>query len=353
MGSTQQLASDLSPDIVRAEECDAAGRHDDAINHLVAGVRKNDVEALTRLGKRLLVGDRAPLLANDGASFLADASKQGGAEAAAILAVLYGLGTSSRHDVSHGLASLVLAAERGWAPARAQLAVLAGREPGTSPDHSVWGALARGIDLAAWRKPPPSHDLNASPLIRYFPALVTPAVCDWLIEQSRPRLERALVYDALHGETKAHETRTNTHAVFTMLTTDFVATLVQTLMASCLGMPIRVFEPMTVLHYAPDEQITEHYDFVDPNVPAYEQQIAEKGQRVVTFLIYLNDDYADGETQFPRVGVTHKGRRGEGLFFVNALPDGAADTRTLHAGRPPGRGEKWIVSQFVRSRPHF
>jgi prolyl 4-hydroxylase len=72
---------------------------------------------------------------------------------------------------------------------------------------------------------------------------------------------------------------------------------------------------------------------------------------VVTFLIYLNDDYLGGETEFPRVGVSHKGRRGEGLFFVNALDDGAADLRTLHAGRSPASGAKWIVSQFMRDRP--
>ena len=29
---------------------------------------------------------------------------------------------------------------------------------------------------------------------------------------------------------------------------------------------------MTVLHYAEGEQITEHFDFVDPNVPDYEQK---------------------------------------------------------------------------------
>src|SRR5690606_4605056 len=104
-------------------------------------------------------------------------------------------------------------------------------------------------------------------------------------------------------------------------------------------------------HYDEGEQITEHFDFVDPNVPDYEQEIASKGQRVVTFLIYLNDDYQGGETEFPRAGISHKGRRGEALFFVNALPDASADLRTLHAGRPPKKGEKWIVSQFMRDRP--
>ncbi len=106
-----------------------------------------------------------------------------------------------------------------------------------------------------------------------------------------------------------------------------------------------------MLHYAEGEEITEHFDFVDPQLPGYAQEIAERGQREVTFLVYLNDDYEGGETAFPRLGLSHKGQRGEGLFFVNALTDGSADVRTLHAGRTPLRGEKWIVSQFVRNRP--
>ena len=52
----------LSPEVLRAEQSDASGAHGDAIDHLVAGMRKKDVEATTRLGKRLLVGDRAPCL---------------------------------------------------------------------------------------------------------------------------------------------------------------------------------------------------------------------------------------------------------------------------------------------------
>ena len=54
----------LSPEVARAEELDRASRHTEAVDQLVAGVRRGDVEAITRLGKRLLVGDRAPLPAD-------------------------------------------------------------------------------------------------------------------------------------------------------------------------------------------------------------------------------------------------------------------------------------------------
>jgi hypothetical protein len=71
----------------------------------------------------------------------------------------------------------------------------------------------------------------------------------------------------------------------------------------------------------------------------------------MTFLVYLNEEYEGGETDFPKLGIRHKGRRGQGLYFVNAYTDMQPDRRMLHAGRAPRRGEKWLVSQFIRSRP--
>jgi prolyl 4-hydroxylase len=348
----------LSSDVERAEQCDAAGAHADAIGHLAAGARKHDVDAMTRLGKRLLVGDRSPCLPKDGAGLIAEASARGGAEAAAVLAVLYTVGASRGHGVQAGLESLIVAAERGWPAARAQLSVLAETPSAFQAADGVhvppsrdtdWRALGQAIDLAAWQAPLPATDLSESPLVRSYPSFASAAMCRWFIENARGRLSRALVYEAISREVMAKPTRTNTAAVFNIVETDFVFVLAQLRMAACLGVPLRQFEAITVLHYDAGEEITEHYDFVDPSLPSHAQEIAEKGDRVVTFLVYLNDDYQGGETAFPRLDLSHKGRRGEGLFFVNS-EHGRADTRTLHAGRTPSGGEKWIVSQFIRDR---
>jgi hypothetical protein len=365
----------LSPDVERAEQCDAAGAHADAVGHLAAGARKHDVEALTRLGKRLLVGDRAPCLPKDGAGLIADASQRGGAEAASVLSVLYAVGASRGQGPQAGLQSLILSAERGWPPAQSQLNILgAGDTVSVKPNAGAsvqpnagasvepnagvtvapsprtdWRALGESIDLAAWQAPPPATDLSASPLVRSYASFASPAMCRWFIDNARGRLSRALVYEAISREVMAKPTRTNTAAVFNLVETDFLFVLAQLRMAACLGVPLRQFEAITVLHYEAGEEITDHYDFVDPNLPSYAQEIAEKGDRIVTFLVYLNDDYQGGETAFPRLGVTHKGSRGSALFFVNS-EHGRADTRTLHAGKTPIGGEKWIVSQFVRDR---
>ena len=348
----------LSSEILRAAECDRAGRHTEAVDWLVAGVRKNDVEAITRLGKRLLTGDRAPHLPREGMRFLGDAADRGGAEAAALLSVCLATGMNGPPDLAAAWECLITAAVRGWPLAQQQLRLLAGNSPRLDrlrpmPDADYWRRLAHNVDLSKWLRVPRSVDLHGTPLLRSYPLFIEPQISRWIIQRAKGRLTRALVYDASVGGTVEHASRTNTSVTFSFLETDFICVLLQSRMAACVGLPFRHFEAMTVLHYDVGEHNSEHFDFVDPNVPDYERHIRERGQRIVTFLVYLNDDYGGGETEFPRLGVHHKGSSGEGFFFVNAFADGRPDVRTLHAGRAPSSGEKWIVSQFIKSQPAF
>jgi hypothetical protein len=132
---------------------------------------------------------------------------------------------------------------------------------------------------------------------------------------------------------------------------DLVLLLVRARLANLIRIPLAHLEISTVLHYLPGQEFMPHYDFLDDTWPGYTQQIAADGQRIFTFLIYLNESFEGGETDFPRIGLRHKGRIGDALFFWNVLPNGAVDRDTLHAGLPPATGEKWLFSQWVRNRP--
>jgi hypothetical protein len=165
-------------------------------------------------------------------------------------------------------------------------------------------------------------------------------------------LQRAQLYDPVSRGNIVDPHRSNTQASFGVEEVDFVQALMQARIAAACGVDVRQLEAVAVLHYHPGEQIVDHYDFVDPDhTPDYAAEVARNGQRIITFLLYLNEDYEGGETQFPRLNIAYRGGIGDALIFVNALADLSPDKRTLHAGRPPTRGEKWIVSQFIRSRP--
>ncbi len=347
-----------SPRVAEATRHDAAGDHDKAVSVLVDACRDGDMEAMTRLGKRLLVAAGAPLDPGRGAELLTRAANLGSAEAAAQIAVMSAIGMHVEQSWDKALGAMVFSAECGWPGARAQLRILAAdrvfaaSEPDAA-DVAYWGRLASTIDLDRWHKPAAGANLCETPLVRHFPEFISTEVCDWMIGNARGRLGRARVYDALLRKETTSETRNNTAAIFNLTHSDLVSVLIQVHVCASTGVPFRYLEPANVLHYDVGEEIAEHYDFIDPNVPNYEQEIAENGQRIVTFLVYLNDDYEGGETELPELGIIHKGKRGEGLFFVNAHENGEADIRTVHAGRPTRRGEKWIVSQFIRNRPTF
>src|SRR5262249_42651027 len=143
-----------------------------------------------------------------------------------------------------------------------------------------------------------------------FERLVPDSVCTWLIERSQGRLERARVYDSMNSRETTNETRSNSSASFDFASVDVVQFLVQARMAAACRKPWTHMEAPTILHYAEGEQIRNHFDFVDPNAPNYAQLLLEQGQRTITFLLYLNEDYEGGETDFPELGLSHRGKRG-------------------------------------------
>ncbi len=345
----------LHPQVVQAQQLDAQGLHDDAINLLALATQAGNVEAKLRLGKRLFTGQNSPYLPREGIDFILEASQQGSAEAACASATLLASGLMGTRNWPQALLSLATAAGRGWLPAQEQLVLLLDPHAATTPmmvpprSPQDWLQAAQRIKLADWLQIPAAVTVREDPLLRSFPAFIPPAVCERLINLSRHRLQRAEVYDPHHRRNIRASSRTNSIAQYTLLEHELLHLLLQEKMARACGVDINQMEATAILHYSPGEEITNHYDFVDPQNSNYAQDIADNGQRIITFLIYLNDDYAEGETVFARLGIKHKGQRGEGFYFVNCLPGQEPDMRTWHAGKPPLHSSKWIVSQFIRN----
>ncbi len=346
-------AGDARAQVEFAQRLDQLGRHGEAVDWLARASRADDVEALTLLGLRLLTGQNAPCLPAEGVRLLSDAATRGGADAAGHLAVLIGGGIYAQQSWPVALDLLQRSAELGSASARTQLRILAGADESDKPDRpEVWRELREAVDLNAWTTPAPGVTLSQSPFVRSFQGLAPPAACEWVIGQSRGRLVRAELYDPETGQPVfSTETRLNRIANFGLADTNLLNILVQTKISASLGIDFHHFESFAVLSYLVGEEYGEHVDYLDPAIPSYTAEINQSGQRIGTCLIYLNADFEGGETEFPQLGIRHRpARAGDALLFVSAA-GGRPDPRTVHAGRPTTRGEKWVLSQFIRDRP--
>jgi len=268
----------------------------------------------------------------------------GVAEASNLLATLAGAGVGMAQSWPAAFEHLAQAARDGSESARGQLVVLG--DPSSLESDDRWEALAASIRVEGWTAMPSKRVVRASPRLVAIEGFLSPRARDWLIGLARGRLKPAPVYDPTGGASVGVEARTNSFVEFGVLNCDVVLLLVRQRIASTLGVPLGALENSQVLHYDVGEEFVPHYDFLDPAF----SDASHRGQRIVTFLIYLNADFDGGETEFPRLDLRHKGGAGDALYFVNLDSRGIGDPRTLHAGAPPTRGEKWLLSQWVRNR---
>jgi len=277
---------------------------------------------------------------------LARAADAGDPEAAHWLAVLTAMGLSLPQDWRLAMERLAQAARLGHATAGPQLALLSGRQ---APEDR--GTLqAAEVDLTAWLNAPTPRMLSQGPAILAIDGFLPAPVCDWIKSRAEALAEPALVYDPETGGGRRESVRTNAAARFELDRMDVVLAMVRERIARAAGLPVPGLEWTQVLHYRVGQTFDWHVDWLDPATPGYAADLAAKGQRIATCLVFLNDDFEGGETAFEAGGLRHRGRKGDALLWANTLPDGSVDRRTRHAGLPPTRGEKWVLSQWLRGR---
>jgi hypothetical protein len=305
---------------------------------------------------RLFTGQKAPLRSKEGADLIARAAEMGKAEAYRFLAAFFAHGRARPQNWDTALDMLQRGAELGDSSCQGQLALLTSdaevKAAATRGDASqdVWARARAGVDLSSYLRAVPVKEISRAPRIRTFAGVLNPEECAWLIEQARDDLTAAPIYDDLSGGALNSERRSNTNCVFPTIASDVVHALIRARISQAVGVPSVNFEHLSVLHYDPGQEFRRHVDFLDPTQPGLAQDIAVKGQRIATFLVYLNEDFDGAETEFPVLALKWKGKTGDGIVFWNVDAAGAPDRKTMHAGRTPTRGEKWLLSQFIREK---
>jgi prolyl 4-hydroxylase len=114
------------------------------------------------------------------------------------------------------------------------------------------------------------------------------------------------------------------------------------------GYPIENGEGIQILRYEEGQEYRPHFDYFDPNSPAVSDQL--NNNRVCTFLMYLNTPEEGGETIFPDAGLSVRAKQGSAVQFSYQTP--SPDTKTLHAGTPVIKGEKWVATKWIRRKEY-
>lgn len=190
-----------------------------------------------------------------------------------------------------------------------------------------------------------SERLSDRPKVVVSRASVAPELCDYVIAASTPRLGPSLVYDPRADRMMRDPYRTSSTASMAPIDLDLCLVALNRAIAAAAGHPDENGEFLSVLRYAPGQLYRPHLDCIPDGA-----DLDASGQRVATALLYLNDDFEGGETQFLASDLKFRGQPGDLLVFSNVDATGAPDPAARHAGRPVLSGEKWLASRWFRSK---
>jgi len=372
----QAQGGDAAAQEALADLLDQQGRAGDALRVLQAAAASGRPSALAKFGLRRLVGHGAPASPAEGAAAIVAAAEAGDPFGLAMAAVIAAGGIGVPLDIHAALTWLARAAERGDPRAVCQLGLMARASGGDPVEANRALGLAADAGFAPARRaviPPftpgvadfqrlaaevnpflfgpiaPPETVCEAPCVRIVPDLLPAWACDYVMTLAEPGLGRAKVVDERGGES-VRDIRTNRVVNFGLVDSDALLELINTRLGAAAGLPAENAEGLGVLNYQAGEEYAAHVDYI-PDTPANAAHLAARGQRVRTLLVYLNDDFEGGDTEFVRLKRGFRPPRGSALIFDNVTADGQVDPLTLHRGAPPTRGQKWVISKWFRSKP--
>ncbi len=191
----------------------------------------------------------------------------------------------------------------------------------------------------------------SDPNIAVIRGLLSDEECDEVIRLSRGKMKASQVVDRESGGSYESSVRRSEGSHFDRGENELVRRI-EARLSALVSLPVNRGEPLQILHYGPGGEYKAHQDFFEPRDPGSAVLTRIGGQRIGTVVMYLNDVPEGGETAFPDIGFSAKALKGSAVYFEYQNADGQLDYRCLHAGMPVIRGDKWIMTKWLRERPY-
>lgn len=189
----------------------------------------------------------------------------------------------------------------------------------------------------------------AQPVVAVLEDLMSPDECDALVRMSAEKLQRSTIVDPATGQHLVIEDRKSAGTYFVINENPLIARLDRRI-AEVMHWPVENGEGIQILNYQVGGEYKPHFDYFPPNDVGSAVAMKQGGQRVSTMVMYLNDVPEGGETVFPELQLAVTPRKGSAVYFEYCNDFGEVDPKTLHAGTPVLRGEKWIATKWMRQR---
>lgn len=221
-----------------------------------------------------------------------------------------------------------------------------------NPDLFDWDLIAKSLAEIPIPEGQKNEVLKNNPHIEAFPSFCSKEETDYLIGLAARNLTRSNVVSPVTGKLIEDPYRTSSDMRFWPAYQDLVVFALLNRIAGAAGEPVSHQEMLGVLCYEPGQEYKPHGDFFMPDFDGKNPEVETSGQRKKTFLIYLNEDFEGGETEFVNVDFSTRGKKGDGLMFINITEHGDPNPLTVHAGKPVVSGLKWLGTMWIRERPY-
>ena len=192
-----------------------------------------------------------------------------------------------------------------------------------------------------------------------FPNALSHEECDHIISLAETTgYEKSMVYEAeKHGETgkveSLNEEYRSGETCWLKNKDDEVVNKIAKLSEYVTKIPIDNQEALQVAKYNKNDFFKSHYDccLMESSKDNCIAMNRNAGQRRSTYMVYLNDDFEGGETEFEKIGIKVKPEKGKAILFWTTNDDESLIENSMHAGNSVTKGNKYICTKWSHSLP--
>ena len=187
----------------------------------------------------------------------------------------------------------------------------------------------------------PKEILSQEPCVKVFKNILDRDSCKKIIRETSKNLSPSSVTDGKKFKTSKLRTSSS---IFISNNSEELKKL-QNKICNLNDWKTDKTENFQYVKYEENEKYDAHYDAFDISET---KNLALKYQRIITNIIYLNDNFEGGETYFPMLNIDVKPEIGKVLTFENCIPNSQyLNPFSLHQSKPIKKGQKYILTLWL------